>query len=77
MLVLGAGVGAGAVSWLYTWWRQVAGAGSGCRCWCCEPAVHVVRQVAGAGWRVPASGIASSLHPSRSVSEKRNFRFDQ
>ena len=40
--------GAGAVSWLCTWWRQVAGvgAGAGCRCWCwcrcCELAVHVV-----------------------------------
>ena len=36
LLVLGAG--AGAVSWLCTWWRQVAGAGAGagggCRCWC-------------------------------------------
>ena len=28
MLVLGAG--AGAVSWLCAWWRQVAGAGGGC-----------------------------------------------
>ena len=27
VLVLGASVGAGAVSWLCTWWRQVAGAG--------------------------------------------------
>ena len=44
------GAGAGAVSWLGTWWRQVAGAGAGasagaggaavCRCWCCELAVH-------------------------------------
>ena len=40
--MLGAGAGAGAVSWLCTWWRQVAGAGAGCRCWCCELAVHVV-----------------------------------
>ena len=24
--------GAGAVSWLCTWWRQVAGGGAGCRC---------------------------------------------
>ena len=39
--------------------RQVAGAGAGCRCWCCELAVHAGavswlrrwwRQVAGAGW---------------------------
>ena len=29
-----AGAGAGAVSWLCTWWRQVAGAGAGCQCWC-------------------------------------------
>ena len=38
--------------------RQVAGAGAGCRCWCCELAVHAGavswlcawwRQVAGAG----------------------------
>ena len=42
--------------------RQVAGAGAGCRCWCCELAVHAGavswlrtwwRQVAGAGCRVP------------------------
>ena len=33
MLVPGAGAGAGAVSWLCTWWRQVASAGAGCRCW--------------------------------------------
>ena len=39
--MLGAGAGAGAVSWLCTWWRQVvaagAGAGAGCRCssWLC------------------------------------------
>ena len=42
--------------------RQVAGAGVGCRCWCCELAVHAGavswlrtwwRQVAGAGCRVP------------------------
>ena len=49
--VPGAGAGAGAVSWLCTWWRQVT-AGAGCRCWCwvpgagwcwcCELAVHVV-----------------------------------
>ena len=26
--------GAGAVSWLCKWWRQVAGAGAGRRCWC-------------------------------------------
>ena len=44
--MLGAGAGAGAVSWLCTWWRQVAGAGAGavicllqvvetgCWCWC-------------------------------------------
>ena len=34
----------GVVSWLCTWWGQVAGAGAGagCRCWCCELAVHVV-----------------------------------
>ena len=33
LLVLGAGAGAGAgaVSWLCTWWKQVAGAGAGCR----------------------------------------------
>ena len=31
--VPGAGAGAGAVSWLCTWWRQVAGAGAGFRCW--------------------------------------------
>ena len=103
MLVPGAGAGAGAVSWLCTWWRQGAGAGAvlvlvvqlayvrgsiigsfspdsepvagaltsnnnelparafetGCWCWCCELAVHVVgagcwlcawwRQGAGAG----------------------------
>ena len=60
--MLGAGAGAGAVSWLCAWWRQVAGAGAGagagCRCWCCELAVHAGavgwlctwwRQVAGAG----------------------------
>ena len=49
--VPGASVGAGAVSWLCTWWREVAGAGwrapvpvlgAGCWCWCCELAVHVV-----------------------------------
>ena len=46
--MLGAGVGAGAVSWLRTRWRQVAGRcwrwvlGAGRRCWCCELAVHVV-----------------------------------
>ena len=33
MLVLGAGAGAGAVSWLCTWWRQVAGVGAGAGCW--------------------------------------------
>ena len=36
------GAGAGAVSWLCTWWRQVAGAGAGAGCRCCELAVHVV-----------------------------------
>ena len=56
MLVPGAGSGAGAVSWLCTWWRQGAGAG----------AVHVVETGAGAGagcrlcaWfldRVPGAG---------------------
>ena len=53
--VPGAGAGASAVSWLCTWWRQVAGAGAGCRVpvhgagavsWlctgCCELAVRVV-----------------------------------
>ena len=29
MLVLVLGAGAGAVSWVCTWWRQVAGAGPG------------------------------------------------
>ena len=29
----GAGAGDGAVSWLCGWWRQVAGAGVGRRCW--------------------------------------------
>ena len=28
---------------LCTWWRQVAGAGCRCGCWCCELAVHVVQ----------------------------------
>ena len=50
--------GAGAVSWLCAWWRQVAGAGARCRCWvagagcrswCWEPA-------ACAGCRVPVLG---------------------
>ena len=43
------GAGAGAVSWLCTWWRRrvpvlvhVVGAGCWCWCWCCELAVHVV-----------------------------------
>ena len=27
------GAGAGAVSWLCTWWRQVAGAGAGAGRW--------------------------------------------
>ena len=41
--------GAGAVSWLRTWWSgrllvpvPVLVMGAGCRCWCCELAVHVV-----------------------------------
>ena len=37
LLVPGGGAGVGAVSWLCTWWRQVAGAGAGCRCWCWVP----------------------------------------
>ena len=46
--------GAGAVSWLCAWWRQ----GAGCRCWCCELAVHVVESgdmvpVLAAGCLVP------------------------
>ena len=38
------GAGAGAVGWLCTWWRQVAGAGagSGCVVPVLELAVHVV-----------------------------------
>ena len=54
-----AGAGGAAVSWLCTWWRQVAGAGAVCRCWCwcCELAVHrllvPVLLRAGAGCRVP------------------------
>ena len=58
-----ASAGAGAVSWLCTWWRQGAGAsdrvvGAGAGRWCCGLAVHVVgapvlcawwRQGAGAG----------------------------
>ena len=32
MPVLILGAGAGAVSWLCTWWRQVAGAGAGAGC---------------------------------------------
>ena len=40
--VLGAGAGAGAVSWLCVRWRQVAGVGAACRRWCCELAVHKV-----------------------------------
>ena len=52
LLVLpGAGAGAGAVSWLCAWWKQVAGAGGGCRRWCCELAVCVVG--AGCWWWVP------------------------
>ena len=50
------GAGAGAVSWLCMWWRQVAGA----RCWCWVPGAGAGagavswlctwwRQVAGAG----------------------------
>ena len=38
VLVLpGAGACAGAVSWLCTWWRQVAGVGDGRQCWCWVP----------------------------------------
>ena len=65
--MLGAGASAGAVSWLCTWWKQVAGAGDGAGCrvlvlgagagagalsWLCT----WWRQVAGAGagCRVPA-----------------------
>ena len=39
------GAGAGAVSWLCTWW-------TGCRCWCWVLAVHVVET----GCRVPVPG---------------------
>ena len=65
MLVPGAGAGAGAVSRLCTWWRQVAGAGAvgaGCRCWCscCAGCAHVgdrlVVLVPGAG--AGAGGVA-------------------
>ena len=61
-LVLGAG--AGAVSWLCTWSRQVAGAGAGpgcwvlgtgCRCWCCELAVHAVETGCWCWCRVPGA----------------------
>ena len=43
--VPGARAGAGAVSWLCTWC-------AGCRCWCCELAVHVVEtgRRCWAGW---------------------------
>ena len=49
--VAGAAAGAGAVSWLCTWWRPapVLVLGAGRRRWCCELAVHVVETVAGAG----------------------------
>ena len=53
----GGGAGVGAVSWLRTWWRQVAGAGAGCRCRCCELVARVVETgcrralVLGAGCR--------------------------
>ena len=48
--VVGAGSGAGAVSWLCTWWRHVAGAGAGWRCWCwCRVPLLVL--VLGAGCR--------------------------
>ena len=39
-----------AVSWLCTWWRQVAGAGAGCRRWCRVPG-------AGADCRVLVLGV--------------------
>ena len=71
MLVPGAG--AGAVSWLRTWWRQVAGAGcrvpvlvlvvpgagagAGAVSWLCT----WWRQVAGAGCRVPVLAGAGAV----------------
>ena len=59
VLVLGAGAGAGAVSlsWLCTWWRQVAG-GAGCRC-CVSWWRQVVGAGAGAGRRVPVLALCA------------------
>ena len=72
--VLGAGAGAGAVSWLCVWWRQVAGAGAGCPC--CEMAVRVVEigcqcrcwVLAVRAWRVAETGCRVPLLPHHGIS---------
>ena len=52
--------GAGAVSWLCVWWRQVAGAGAGCRCWCWVPGTAAG---AGVSWQsAPALVSAGCAH---------------
>ena len=55
VLVPGGGAGAGAVSWLCTWWRQVAGAG-----WR-VPALVLVLCGAGAGCRAPVRVLCCEL----------------
>ena len=44
------------MSWLRVRWRQVAGAGAGCRRWCCELAVHVVETGCWCWCWVPGAG---------------------
>ena len=59
-------LGAGALGWLRTWWRQVAsaGAGSGCQVPVLELAVHVVEETGCCCWccelAVPGGGAGAA-----------------